>query len=141
MCQDLLMNILFSHISCLILLICCPRFYIEIFFLPILQCVPILGRGFETGGYKCQCNQGYEYPFNDYITYFDGQITEAEFEKLLKNFPSRYDTLKCRIAGAATICAHFLTILLLFLSHRLLFQLLKNIFTLCIPFKKKKSFI
>ena len=28
-----------------------------------LQCVPILGRGFETGGYKCECRQGYEYPF------------------------------------------------------------------------------
>merc|ERR1712210_422189 len=24
-------------------------------------CVPILGRGFGTGGYKCECKQGYEY--------------------------------------------------------------------------------
>lgn len=87
----------------------------------ILQCVPILGRGFETGGYKCQCNQGYEYPFNDYITYFDGQISEAEFEKLLKNFPSRFDTLKCRIAGACVINAPILTILLMFLLHRLFY--------------------
>ena len=29
----------------------------------LFQCVPILGRGFETGGYKCECKQGYEYPF------------------------------------------------------------------------------
>ena len=33
------------------------------FCVTVLQCVPILGRGFETGGYKCECRQGYEYPF------------------------------------------------------------------------------
>ncbi|XP_054706356.1 uncharacterized protein LOC129216197 [Uloborus diversus] len=82
------------------------------------RCVPILGRGFDTGGYKCQCNQGYEYPFNDYITYFDGQINEAEFEKLLKNFPSRFDTLKCRIAGAAALVGSLSTMLVLILVQR-----------------------
>ncbi|GIY87594.1 hypothetical protein CEXT_418131 [Caerostris extrusa] len=82
------------------------------------RCVPILGRGFDTGGYKCQCNQGYEYPFNDYITYIDGQISEAEFAKLLKNFPSRYDTLKCRIAGAAAVTGHLIFIVLCLLLHK-----------------------
>jgi hypothetical protein len=55
----------------------------------ILQCVPILGRGFETGGYKCECLQGYEYPFEDLITYFDGQLVEAEFSNIVNNKPTR----------------------------------------------------
>ncbi|KAK8781648.1 hypothetical protein V5799_017011 [Amblyomma americanum] len=69
------------------------------------RCVPILGRGFDSGGYKCECLQGFEYPFNDPITYFDGQIVEAEFEKVIEDNPSRYDTLKCRIAGASSLIA------------------------------------
>ena len=52
--------------------------------------MPILGRGFDTGGYKCECIQGYEYPFQDLITYFDGQLVEAEFENLVKDKPTRY---------------------------------------------------
>lgn len=67
------------------------------------RCVPILGRGFESGGYKCECRQGYEYPLNDPITYFDGQILEAEYEKMVEDKPSRFDTLECRIAGAKSI--------------------------------------
>lgn len=67
------------------------------------RCVPILGRGFDSGGYKCECLQGFEYPYNDPITYFDGQIVEAEFEKVVEDNPSKYDTLKCRIAGASTV--------------------------------------
>jgi hypothetical protein len=39
----------------------------------LYQCVPIDGRGFFTGGYKCECKQGYEYPFEDPIIYYDGQ--------------------------------------------------------------------
>lgn len=53
------------------------------------QCVPILGRGFETGGYKCECLQGYEYPFEDPITYFDGQLVEAEFLNIVADTPTR----------------------------------------------------
>lgn len=64
------------------------------------RCVPILGRKFDSGGYKCECEQGYEYPFNDPITYFDGQIMEAEYQNMKEDKPSRFDTLKCRIAGA-----------------------------------------
>lgn len=69
------------------------------------RCVPILGRGFDSGGYKCECLQGFEYPYNDPITYFDGQIVEAEFEKVIEDNPSKYDTLKCRIAGASSLLA------------------------------------
>ncbi|KAF3427527.1 hypothetical protein E2986_00525 [Frieseomelitta varia] len=52
-------------------------------------CVPILGRGFETGGYKCECDQGFEYPFEDLITYYDGQLVEAEFNNLVNDEKTR----------------------------------------------------
>ncbi|XP_026680578.1 probable G-protein coupled receptor 158 isoform X2 [Diaphorina citri] len=52
-------------------------------------CVPILGRGYETGGYKCECLQGYEYPFENAITYYDGQLVEAEFTNLVVNTQTR----------------------------------------------------
>lgn len=74
--------------------------------------MPILGRGFDQGGYKCECNQGYEYPYNDPITYFDGQIVEAEFERLVEDKPSRFERMKCRLAGAAKDGASFLAVLL-----------------------------
>lgn len=67
------------------------------------QCVPILGRGFDTGGYKCECLQGFEYPFEDLITYYDGQLVEAEFQNIVDDKETRYDLFKCRLAGAATI--------------------------------------
>lgn len=63
--------------------------------------MPILGRGFETGGYKCECRQGYEYPFEDPITYFDGQLMEAEFVNMVMDKETKFDMLKCRLAGAA----------------------------------------
>ncbi len=59
-----------------------------------------MGRGFDTGGYKCECKQGYEYPFEDAITYFDGQLVESEFLNLVANQATRYDMYKCRLAGA-----------------------------------------
>ncbi|XP_052868077.1 probable G-protein coupled receptor 158 [Anopheles cruzii] len=66
-------------------------------------CVPILGRGYETGGYKCECLQGFEYPYEDLITYYDGQLVEAEFDNIVQDKESRYDTFKCRLAGAAAL--------------------------------------
>eukprot|EP00096_Caligus_rogercresseyi_P011406 TRINITY_DN4476_c0_g1_i2.p1 TRINITY_DN4476_c0_g1~~TRINITY_DN4476_c0_g1_i2.p1 ORF type:complete len:829 (+),score=116.10 TRINITY_DN4476_c0_g1_i2:73-2559(+) len=74
-------------------------------------CVPILGRGFETGGYKCECKQGYEYPFEDPITYFDGQLLEAEFINMVKNVKTRFDMYKCRLATAAKEGIHFITVM------------------------------
>ncbi|XP_011499880.1 PREDICTED: uncharacterized protein LOC105363792 isoform X2 [Ceratosolen solmsi marchali] len=66
-------------------------------------CVPILGRGFDSGGYKCECKQGYEYPLEDLITYYDGQLVEAEFNNIVDDKLTRYDIYKCRLAGAASI--------------------------------------
>lgn len=76
-------------------------------------CVPILGRGFETGGYKCECLQGYEYPFEDQITYYDGQLVEAEFSNLVDNNQTRFDMFRCRLAGASSIHANLLIVLVL----------------------------
>jgi len=76
-------------------------------------CVPILGRGFESGGYKCECKQGYEYPFEDLITYYDGQLVEAEFANLVDNNATRFNMFKCRLAGAAGLQANVLVMLTL----------------------------
>lgn len=66
-------------------------------------CVPILGRGFTTGGYKCECKQGYEYPFEDLITYFDGQRVDAEFLNLVEKKENWFDMYKCRLAAASEL--------------------------------------
>lgn len=84
-------------------------------------CVPILGRGYETGGYKCECKQGYEYPFEDLITYYDGQLVEAEFANLVDNNETRFNMFKCRLAGASSITANFVVILLVLILNLKLF--------------------
>lgn len=63
------------------------------------RCVPISGRKFEPGGYKCECKQGFEYPFNNPTTYIDGQMMEAEYSNVLQGKPSRIDSLACRLAS------------------------------------------
>lgn len=42
------------------------------------------------GGYKCECKQGFEYPFEDLTTYFDGQLMEAEFNNIVSDNETRY---------------------------------------------------
>ena len=83
-------------------------------------CVPILGRGFGTGGYKCECKQGYEYPFEDPIHYFDGQRMDAEFLNLVQGKPNWFDMYKCRLAGVSGLSSSititvFVAILCIFL--------------------------
>lgn len=76
-------------------------------------CVPIPGRHimkFQRGSYKCECRQGYEYPFNDLAWYFDGQTMEEEYDKMMRGEPNRYDTLKCRIAGASSLYGSWLLV-------------------------------
>ncbi|XP_014260746.1 uncharacterized protein LOC106673235 [Cimex lectularius] len=83
-------------------------------------CVPILGRGFDAGGYKCECLQGYEYPFEDLITYYDGQLLEAEFLNLVVDNATRFDMLKCRVAFATSTQGSLIVLLTLFFTLRLL---------------------
>lgn len=71
------------------------------------RCVPMHGRKFESGGYKCECNQGYEYPYQDPVTYIDGQSLESEYQRMEQRRESRFDQLKCRIAGSATLYHNF----------------------------------
>lgn len=54
------------------------------------QCVPLEGKRFTRGGYKCECRQGYEYPFNDLAWFFDGQTMEEEWRKLSAGEPNRW---------------------------------------------------
>lgn len=64
-----------------------------------------MGRGYETGGYKCECLQGFEYPFEDLITYYDGQLVEAEYQNIVADTETRFDMFKCRLAGASGLQA------------------------------------
>ncbi|KAK3097577.1 hypothetical protein FSP39_011090 [Pinctada imbricata] len=56
-------------------------------------CVPlpiqIPTNRFQTGGYKCECRQGYEYPFNDLGFFFDGQMMEIEYAKMMAGNPKQ----------------------------------------------------
>lgn len=63
------------------------------------------------GGYKCECLQGFEYPFEDPITYYDGQIVEAEFQNIVADKQTRIDMFKCRLAGAAALESSMLLLL------------------------------
>lgn len=97
----------------------------ELMILFLFQCVPIQGRGFESGGYKCECLQGFEYPFEDLITYYDGQVVEAEFQNIMNDKETRYDLFKCRLAGATgikgqlTVIGGFLIVLVIWMQrHR-----------------------
>lgn len=85
-------------------------------------CVPILGRGYDAGGYKCECLQGFEYPFEDPITYYDGQLVEAEFTNLVQNKETRYDMFKCRLAGAAGVQASIICLLTMLLITLCIFR-------------------
>ena len=53
-----------------------------------LQCEWLPSKKFEKGSYKCNCKQGYEYPFNDNAWYFDGQTMEEEWRKKEEGDPN-----------------------------------------------------
>ncbi|GFN84632.1 hypothetical protein PoB_001113800 [Plakobranchus ocellatus] len=65
-------------------------------------CTPMEAWEFREGFYKCECRQGFEYTFVDNNWYFDGQTMEDEYNKMMAGQPNRFETLKCRIAGAAS---------------------------------------
>ncbi|KAL4221931.1 hypothetical protein ACF0H5_017983 [Mactra antiquata] len=85
-------------------------------------CVPFPGKGFGEGAYKCECRQGYQYPFEDQSWFFHGQTLEEEYYKKIRGMPNRYDTLKCTKTGAGTsttvasVALITFTIVLLFLQ-------------------------
>ncbi len=88
------------------------------------QCVDLPGHGFIRGSYKCECRQGYEYPYNDRAWYFDGQTVEMEYWNKQAGLDNRYDTLTCRIAAGAqsvkythTMILNQIIIIYLFVIH------------------------
>ena len=71
-------------------------------------CEPIESTGFVTGKYKCNCRQGFEYTYLDSNWYFDGQMMEKEYKAMMRGQPNRFESLKCRIAGASSHSASVL---------------------------------
>ena len=55
----------------------------------VFQCEALPGKKFERGGYKCECIQGFEYPFSDRAWYFDGQTMEEEYKKKIRGETNR----------------------------------------------------
>ena len=50
-----------------------------------------MSRGFTLGGYKCECRQGYEYPFADEASYyFEGFTVDKEYQKMLDGKENLY---------------------------------------------------
>lgn len=78
----------------------------------LFQCEFVPGRRFSRGGYKCNCKQGYEYPFYDPTTFYDGDIMEVEYLKKQKDLPNRFDQLVCRIGGASVLYANIIMMVL-----------------------------
>ena len=64
-------------------------------------CMHLQRNRFRAGGYKCECRQGYEYPFNDYAWYFDGQTMEEHYRRKKDGEINMFDQLKCRLARGA----------------------------------------
>ena len=80
----------------------------------LIQCEPVLGRGFRLGKYKCRCRPGYEYPFIDQNDFFTGDAMDAQWNLLMSSnsHMSRFDQLKCRIAVASSLQSMNLLLLL-----------------------------
>ena len=87
-------------------------------------CIPVPGKGFVKGGYKCQCRAGFEYPFLDKNDFYPGDQLEKEWFTLTTNnsLESRFFQLKCRIAKATSIKANIYLIILSMIFVKLLFS-------------------
>ncbi|XP_013398205.1 probable G-protein coupled receptor 158, partial [Lingula anatina] len=66
------------------------------------KCIPIPGRGFSVGAYKCQCKKGYYFPnITANVSYFDGlEMERVYFSDLQKNknssFSEEFQCLPCK---------------------------------------------
>jgi len=77
-------------------------------------CIPVAGKGFVKGGYKCQCRAGFEYPFLDKNDFYPGDQLEKEWFTLTTNasLESRFYQLKCRIAMGLSLQPNYLLVVL-----------------------------
>ena len=66
------------------------------------QCVWIENQGFQLHqGYRCNCKQGYEYPWKEANEYFyTGDLIEDSRLRYVANRTNRYERLKCRMSSA-----------------------------------------
>ncbi|XP_041376152.1 uncharacterized protein LOC121388737 [Gigantopelta aegis] len=70
------------------------------------------GFAFQRGAYRCTCRQGFEFPHRYGKFRFDGSLMELEWEKKEKGLFSRFDQLKCRIAGSEMVVIHRMLLML-----------------------------
>jgi len=75
-------------------------------------CVPIENQGFQLHqGYRCNCKQGYEYPWKGANEYFyTGDLIEESRLRYLDNRTNRFDRLKCRMSSATQTSSMLLTV-------------------------------
>ena len=74
----------------------------------------IENRGFRLHhGYRCNCKQGYEYPWKQTLEYFyTGDLIEDARLRFVNNRTNRYKRMSCRMSSAPLASATLLTVLL-----------------------------
>ena len=75
------------------------RAYCRCVFLPFIQCIPVSGKGFLPGAYRCVCVDGYYFPDTSLAPedqYFDGSLLEGiNFNGSLEEEGGAYRCRKC----------------------------------------------
>uniref|UniRef100_A0A1I8FIM8 C2H2-type domain-containing protein n=1 Tax=Macrostomum lignano TaxID=282301 RepID=A0A1I8FIM8_9PLAT len=69
------------------------------------QCVPVIQNKFQLENYKCECRQGFEYPYNDISIWFfaGGTVSESVRTSSSATRPTNYRMLKCREGAGSTL--------------------------------------
>ncbi|PAA54605.1 hypothetical protein BOX15_Mlig022400g1, partial [Macrostomum lignano] len=87
-------------------------------------CVPIINNRFALDSYKCECRQGYEYPFNDVSIWFHaGGMVSQNYEKMVNNEQNYYRMLTCREGSASSLLPTLAAVALALVSPWLTGQL------------------
>ncbi|ESO96905.1 hypothetical protein LOTGIDRAFT_214442 [Lottia gigantea] len=63
------------------------------------KCRPMAGFKFARGAYRCDCKEGFEYMHKDNKFWIEGSLIELEYEKKRMGLFSKFDDMRCRIAG------------------------------------------
>ncbi|XP_029641233.1 uncharacterized protein LOC115216171 isoform X1 [Octopus sinensis] len=88
---------------------------------PSTKCSPLTGFGFGLGNYACKCKQGYEYPFEDAQTWFEGVSLELEWSKKMQGEPNRLHLLHCRVATGPNVKMSLLLLILMITTNWIAF--------------------
>ncbi|PIK36901.1 hypothetical protein BSL78_26265, partial [Apostichopus japonicus] len=72
------------------------------------KCIPLHGRGFSRGSYKCVCRDGFYFPNISVpkdLRYYNGTDIEAEFYKDIAGIENSYKDMRCLPCGnGCTVC-------------------------------------